>query len=576
MFDQLAGGSVGVVGVVLVILMTMVFVGQAQARDGELPWRELDINAEKWDFGPSVWRLTDEGTIRPIVERLYKGKEANEGDKGRNIDDHLAFSTDTAYSDMEVEFDFRVEVNHGGAGFVFRAQDPSHYYMVYFPYCGQHYRAKHFWAAICKVGDSGWMEMLKMELVPGIPSELNVKIPEGPAMGVTPWHHARLVVKGDEFRVWVNGRPGPVVKDKSYRAGYIGLEAWTFAYRSAAFKNIRIRGKKARVKPWNASVTRPQNWTIPFPDQGERQGIAGITRAPNGDLLMNMHKLLRSKDNGRTWHEAKADGWNSGWLLTTKDGKLLSMRWENQQVTVKSSPDNGNTWTEVSKSDTIPLPDTVQASEGSINPFMSLDDGTMLFFLCTSHTSGGPAAKVTDWGSIHYMGYSFRSTDMGRTWSGATPLDGPPGTGVNYDLTEGYTVQLRDGRLLCLIRSIYSPWMWETWSEDGGKTWGPSARGSFPCYACVMLPHPTASGALVIGGRMPGLGLHVSRDDGMTWSHYQIGTDIWVGGSMYEVAPDVVMWVHGDSWESSARAEFIRITPTGIEPAREFLPKPVR
>jgi len=71
---------------------------------------------------------------------------------------------------------------------------------------------------------------------------------------------------------------------------------------------------------------------------------------------------------------------------------------------------------------------------------------------------------------------------------------------------------------------------------------------------------------------MPGLGLHVSLDDGMTWKSYRIGTDIWAMGDMYEVEPDLVLWVYMDSWYSDLRAQFIRITPDGVEPVREMLP----
>ena len=71
---------------------------------------------------------------------------------------------------------------------------------------------------------------------------------------------------------------------------------------------------------------------------------------------------------------------------------------------------------------------------------------------------------------------------------------------------------------------------------------------------------------------MPGLGLHVSHDNGMMWKHYRAGTDIWAGARMYEVEPDVVLWVYMDSYGTDARAQFIRITPDGAEPAREMLP----
>ena len=66
--------------------------------------------------------------------------------------------------------------------------------MAHFPCTGQQYRAEHFWAAISKVDESGWVQFLQKELVPGAPSEIGI------------WHKVRLVVEGPEFRLWVNGR----------------------------------------------------------------------------------------------------------------------------------------------------------------------------------------------------------------------------------------------------------------------------------------------------------------------------------------------------------------------------------
>ena len=44
---------------------------------------------------------------------------------------------------------------------------------------------------------------------------------------------------------------------------------------------------------------------------------------------------------------------------------------------------------------------------------------------------------------------------------------------------------------------------------------------------------------------------------------------LWAMGGMYEVAPDVVLWVYGSG--DRLRGQFIRITPTGVEPALEML-----
>ena len=40
---------------------------------------------------------------------------------------------------------------------------------------------------------------------------------------------------------------------------------------------------------------------------------------------------------------------------------------------------------------------------------------------------------------------------------------------------------------------------------------------------------------------------------------------------MIDVEPDVVMWIYGSSADK-LRTPFIRITPTGVEPALDMLP----
>ena len=58
----------------------------------------------------------------------------------------------------------------------------------------------------------------------------------------------------------------------------------------------------------------------------------------------------------------------------------------------------------------------------------------------------------------------------------------------------------------------------------------------------------------------------------MTWQSYRIGTDTWAMGRMFEVQPNLVLYVYNDSWLGAMRAQFIRVTDEGIEPAMEMLP----
>jgi len=161
-------------------------------------------------------------------------------------------------------------------------------------------------------------------------------------------------------------------------------------------------------------------------------------------------------------------------------------------------------------------------------------------------------------------GYSMRSTDGGLTWSAPVPLNGPSGN--KYDLVEfSSNVQTKEGQVLCLARPIYSPWMWEVRSNDNGKSWGPATRGEFPGYAATALT--TSSGAILVLGRMPALALHVSHDSGITWKSARVDTaGLWAMGQMVEVEPDLVCCVYMDLYQSSMRAQWIRVTPDGAEP----------
>jgi len=61
-------------------------------------------------------------------------------------------------------------------------------------------------------------------------------------------------------------------------------------------------------------------------------------------------------------------------------------------------------------------------------------------------------------------------------------------------------------------------------------------------------------------------GLQMEMVHGMTWNFYQIDTGIRCNGSMYEVEPDVVLYVYG-GWNGpqQLRYQLVGVTPTGVE-----------
>ena len=55
----------------------------------------------------------------------------------------------------------------------------------------------------------------------------------------------------------------------------------------------------------------------------------------------------------------------------------------------------------------------------------------------------------------------------------------------------------------------------------------------------------------------------------MTWQFYQLDRTMWANGAMYEVEPDVVLYVYGGGGEpQELRYQVIRVTPHGVEPVR--------
>jgi hypothetical protein len=348
--------------------------------------------------------------------------------------------------------------------------------------------------------------------------------------------------------------------------------------------------------PWDANIRPAKNWFHPSPQKtyGRMQWVPSLTRAPSGELLMVFKVsegyggpgptvLVRSSDNGRTWSPqgklpAELD---RGWILVDGTGRLMMQvsreselrrkpgkrSTEPDELWYSYSDDNGHTWSpaELASLPPLPLDRRTEHHLQISSRALVLKNGTQLKTVGGEHPSSMPG-NVGNWGSIHVDQYTMRSTDGGRTWDEPVPLDGPPGSGLNLDMTEPEMVQTRSGRVLCLSRPIYSPWVWETWSDNGGISWGPTRRGAFPSYANTMLA--TAGGAILVAGRMPGLGLHVSFDQGLSWKHYQIGTDIWAMGNMYEVEPGVVLFVYMDSHNTLLRAQLIEVISDGVRPLR--------
>lgn len=529
----------------------------------DFPDEQLRIaDGSRWSFVNSQWTDTEDGGIA--------GVRTGDGDGLQGY--CLAFLKDRVYADLDARFTVQLKTNHADEGLIVRAQDPTRFALIHFPQTGQQYRAQHFWVALSIADGSGYLRIKHLAMVRRVASN---------PFGIK--HQARVKVTGSRYQVWVNGHPALDVTDNTYSSGRIGLSGFT----EFAHGGVTISGAATPAEDWKEAIPQVKNWFTPFPDVGPGQFVSSLTRAPNGDVLClfstqgsssfkgTKPHLGRSVDGGKTWTveappQLSPDGLPGGSSLAMlPDGRLVALSLTHGIGAWAESKDSGKTWLPAKTiSPEKPWPsDPKQIVTGYQLP---LRDGSLLRFCYGLHSTS--TEPVTKWGAVHAQAFAIRSADGGQTWSYPVNLDTEDAAMGNLDLTEPVGFETRDGKIMCLIRPIYSPWMWETWSEDQGRTWSPCVRGPFPGWA-PSAPVRTKSGVVVFPTRFPGLTLHLTRDDGKTWDDAgggtYIDTSIWAMGGLLEVEPDVILFVYQDSWFKTLRAQYLRVTDRGLEPERK-------
>ncbi len=526
-------------------------------------------NGEDWTFTNA--RFEDAADHAIQVPQSHRRRDGT-GMQGH----HYGFLREKDYGDLVARFRFRLG-SHSDVGLIFHAADPADFFALHFPESGQANRAQHFWAALSHVQD-GWFRIIKMDLVRRVSSTNRL------------WHEAEVSLSGDHLRAVIDGRGTFEAFDPALPGhGRCGLYLFT----SGEVREFHIEGVGCTPRPWDADRRPPQRWFHPSVDTtfGTWQRPGELVQLAETELLHNYTVqerpysgdvtpvTSRSDDNGQTWTKPERvpdlkvgawEGWGS--IHRFPDGVVRMLIPGEDGFRIGETTDRGRTWLQ-------PRPTGLGAAVLGVNrlypppaPFVNVRDGSVLVFAYGGHDSSVPGAAIQTWGSHHCQGFVSRSQDNGTTWSpwksidGTLDADSKPVAG-NLDLTETCGVETTEGRVLTFTRPIYSPWMWETWSDDGGRTWTPCMRGPFPGYAASNMVR-TASGAILVAHRLPGCTIHTSLDDGITWDQgTMIDSAIWCMGSMIEVEPDLVLYVYWDSFESFMRAQFIRVAPRGIAPA---------
>ena len=543
----------------------------------------------QWIFVNGDWIDGDDGLLTLSDSILGRDTDPRLDNMGIQSA-HFAFYRPLCCSDFTASFSIKL-YGHTDTGLVFRARDPRHFYLLHFPNCGQAFRAQHFWAVLSKMDDSGYLRIVKMEMLKRVPSNNGLALP----VAVTV-HGQRVICRVGDYGHFE-------VRDSTYTGpGSIGMyHFWPEAAQPAQIRNLRISAAEKFAPAWNETARQPRNWWHPLPtDQKVWQMPLDMRRFDDGELLLLVNQqiersaaedavavpyLTRSSDQGRTWSKAEPfaatagkqlSAWTSLRLHLTPRGRLIAFAPDKADNFVWQSSDRGRNWTEAPKMNLHLGPPREKPTHNlSPNGLLNLADGRILAPMFAKVDAPSPAASIYTWGGgTFFQAFCMRSDDDGRTWSDPVNFDNP-GTDAkgnqlegNMDLTETSLVQLASGRVLALIRPVYSPWMWETWSDDGGETWSPCVRGPFPGYAAPNMVR-TASGAVLMAHRLPELTVHCSMDDGRSWDAGTIiDSGLWAMGSMVEVEADKVLYIYWDSFEGLMRAQYIRVTPGGLEPLR--------
>jgi hypothetical protein len=527
-------------------------------------------NGTAWSFTNGKWEDGENGIIRPSgAPKDY----ADEGLQGY----HFAFSSKKAYRNLEASFEI-LQTGHSDIGLIFRAKNAADFYVLHFPCCGQANRAQHFWVALSRMDPNGYLRILNRQMVNRVNSMNNI------------WHSVKVTVNAEKIQVQIDGRGWYEFAGLDDGEGFVGV----MSFNRPQLKNLEIKGEFVKGFIWNDQVLQPKNWFYPCPadEYGKWQMPLNLLRVADDELLLYFsasegfssaasYYFIRSFDDGRTWSKpelwwTKSEIWEgqNRVLHVFPDGKLKCLIFGKKgcEIKVMETADRGHTWTEPQLAKTGAMPKGHSGLYAGPQTFVNLADGSVVMFAYGGIDTKIPDTEIYSWGALHCQAYSCRSTDGGYSWSdyinvdGAKDAEGKPVEG-NLDFTEVCGVQAADGCIKALIRPVYSPWMWEARSKDGGLSWEQAVRGPFPGYATPNMLR-TDAGCLVVAHRLPGMTLDMSPDDGETWSQAaMIDSAIWVMGSMIEVKPNVVLYVYWDSFEAKMRAQFIKVTAQGMAPA---------
>ncbi len=492
-----------------------------------------------WKTELGDWRVAD-GALLQAAEGLPRT---------------ITWQPAVAYSDLDVSVEFLIHpVGEGvrAPGLVYRAVDQRTYYYIHFDLKN----SQVVW--VRAEPQREWADARRHKCAD---------------MKAGQWQTARVVCRGDEHQVYLDGKLLFTEKDDKLKSGVVALRTGQCR---TSFRNLKVEG--TRVEPATPfEVKIPPFFTVcADAGAGTYEAFPDICRTRAGELLCVFYAgyghvsvpneklprgariaLCRSTDDGKTWSPAATvvdspidDRDASITELPGGDLLVVYMSYDpkrtpgTHQVFTVRSTDGGKTWGEPVR---VPTPFT--SNEAVSEPIRVMPDGRLLLPVYGS---------MADQAGPRYVSGVLESRDSGESWSTLAVV-----RSSKYELCEPSVVRLPDGKLLMLIR----PTMTACTSEDGGRTWTEPAPLGIPGDAPYLLL--TSKQVLLCGIRhrpTSSTSMLASTDYGKTWSG-PVALDPVIGAypSMVEL-PDgrilVVYYTEGAG--SDIRSMYLRADAEGV------------
>ena len=143
--------------------------------------------------------------------------------------------------------------------------------------------------------------------------------------------------------------------------------------------------------------------------------------------------------------------------------------------------------------------------------------------------------KPSRWARSGWGAYIVKSTDSGATWNYFSTIgEGPEPSVVRFSSTE----------MMAIVRTLSFGPLLQTFSHDGGKTWSELVameEGSVAPDMALM-----SNGVLACSYGRPGSNLMFSTDQGKTWSHHRVISDLkgFNYTAIREVSPGRLLYIH--------------------------------